>query len=383
MSANKKRILHIIPSIDMNYGGPAFALSNLTKMDKSLGYDTNVLSIKGVNHSIYEEYVHMHLTKPNFPKRYYRSKEALNWLRKNIENYDLFVIHGIWSFLTYESALLLSKFGKRYILRPHGSLDPFDLKKKLIVKRFLGPSVIRHIIYNSKGLFCTSQKEATRLVNYGAKANCFVIPLPLEQDKCRPLHLTNLFRKKYNIREDKYVLLFLSRIDYKKGFDILIPALREVCMKHQNVTLVIAGSNFRGYKREVDRLIKKHKVSDHIVYTGLLSGLDKTQSFLESNCFILPSMNENFGNAVVESLSFGLPVIISNNVYISDFIQSNGGGWVCNYSIESLVEAINSSIEDKMEYEENRIRAKNTAAAFSFDNLRPLYRDMYRNVFCS
>ena len=63
---------------------------------------------------------------------------------------------------------------------------------------------------------------------------------------------------------------------------------------------------------------------------------------------MLPSFNENFANAVIESLSVGCPVMVSKHVGLSDYVQEKNLGWVCEmneHSIADQLEAIHANRE--------------------------------------
>jgi glycosyltransferase involved in cell wall biosynthesis len=93
-------------------------------------------------------------------------------------------------------------------------------------------------------------------------------------------------------------------------------------------------------------------------------------------------MKENFGIAVVEALSVGLPVLISRNVYIWEKIIETGGGWACDYSVGSLIESITNILENPSDLKSKKDRASYSAEQFSPENLKPLYKDFYHELTC-
>ncbi len=373
------RILHITPNIDAKKGGSVSAIKNIISIERKIGFDSTVLGLDfdGVRPTLFDN-ADLMAFSPSFPKRFSRSKKANNWLRGNANNCDLVQVHTIWGFLQIETPGILNKLGVPYVMWPHGSLDPFDLRKKRHLKKIIGPIIIRKVLERSAAVICTTKLEADLLEKYGAKCRTKVLPLSVNPSKGHGNR--EEFRNKYGISSSDFVLLFLSLICYKKGINLLILAVKNIANKYSNIKLVIAGSDLNGYERQVKEWIKKYQVEDRVIMTGFLSGQDKINAFAGSDCFVLPSMNENFGIAVVESLSNGLPVLISNNVYIwKEIIQSNSG-WVCEYSHNSLMKQIMNILGNPKDILEKKNNASKAAEQFYPDNLKNLYKNVYRDL---
>lgn len=378
---HKMKILHIIPNIAAKMGGTAYAVINILAIEKSIGIASTVVCInsEGIDADLLES-AKLVTLKPSFPKRFLFSRNISHWLEKNAQNYNIAVIHTIWGGIQVKAAGILYRLNVPFVVWPHGSLDPFDLQKKHYLKKLLGPVVIRSMLDKSKAVICTAKREAEKIEMYGSKTIKTVLPLPVpvSAEKGDP----DKFRHKHNLRNDHFVLLFLSLIYYKKGLNILIPALKKLSEDYPNIKLVIAGSDLNGYEKKVRVWIKEYQLEDRVIMTGFLSGQDKYDAFAGSDCFVLPSMNENFGIAVVEALNASLPVLISRNVYIWKEIIESGGGWVCDYSVESLVESIRKIFENPLELKIKKEQAAYSARQFAPENLKALYKNFYEGFIC-
>ena len=86
-------------------------------------------------------------------------------------------------------------------------------------------------------------------------------------------------------------------------------------------------------------------------------GEEKTRLQRAADCFALPSLNENFGNTVVEAMQQGLPCVISNNVYICSELEQGGAALVCNYDEKEVFAALRRLSESP------ELRAKMSVAA--------------------
>jgi glycosyltransferase involved in cell wall biosynthesis len=113
-------------------------------------------------------------------------------------------------------------------------------------------------------------------------------------------------------------VLFLSRIHPKKGLDLLIPAFRELLRSWpadaQKPKLALVGPDADGYRSEVETMVREQGITEQVLWTGMLQGSEKVQAYVDSDLFVLPSYQENFGIAVAEAMAAGLPVIISDRL---------------------------------------------------------------------
>lgn len=373
------KILHVIGCFDKKNGGVYSAITSITDMERSLGYVSDILSIKsdGQQYDSSSFNGQVHLFNRSFPYVFSPSKEAERWMELNIENYDLIVLHEVWAILAVRVASIAKKHEVKYIIWPHGSLDPFDLKKKSFFKKILGHIIIKDVTANATAVCCTSSIERDVLETYNDRKNVSisVLPLPIgfnaEGSRQR-------FRDKHCISDDTFVFLFLSRVDYKKGLDLFLHAYKRFVDKSYglDVKLIIAGKGNHAYETYINRLIDELRLSPYIYSAGFLSGIEKADAFAASDCFVLPSMNENYGISVIEALQSHLPVLISDNVYIwKDIIPA--GGWVCKHNVDSISNSLDII---HREFTSKEIRMKDPAKVgenFKKDRLIRLYSDFY------
>jgi glycosyltransferase involved in cell wall biosynthesis len=372
------KILHIIGNLDKKLGGTYSALHSIMVIENSLGHYNEVLFTRTEGQQIDKEYFKdkVHLVERSFPKRFRFSKQGIEWLRQNINSYDLVVIHEIWGGLAVNAATVANELGVKYIIWPHGSLDPFDLQKKNFLKKILGKMVIGKMVANAESICCTSDLEKTLLETYnGTPKNIEVLPLPIDYNgKGNPEN----FRNKYSLGKDSFVFLFLSRIDYKKGLDVFLIALSNYLQKYAtaDIKVVMAGSGTEKYKDLIKQIVLDKKLSNYIIDAGFLSGNEKADALAGANCFILTSMNENYGISTIEALQAGLPVLISNNIYIWERIVPEGG-WVCDYSVSS----IEKSIEEIIGYSgQPKKEPAKVGQQFSTASLLVYYKNFYNSL---
>jgi glycosyltransferase involved in cell wall biosynthesis len=140
------------------------------------------------------------------------------------------------------------------------------------------------------------------------------------------------FYKKFNIKKSSPYFLFLSRIHFKKGVDLLLKAYNTILQESNNANalpnLVIAGSGFDSeYGNGLLKYIEIYPLlKQKVILTGLLSAEMKWAAIYGCEAFVLPSHQENFGIAVAEALACEKPVLITNKINIYREIEKGGGG---------------------------------------------------------
>jgi glycosyltransferase involved in cell wall biosynthesis len=268
----------------------------------------------------------------------------LNWLRKNAKNYDVVIIDGLWKFLVVGGYLL--KFLKiPYCIFTHGMLDPYFNQDKLkYVKKlpfwFL---VERNVIAMANATIFTCQEESQLAEKsfpcYQARPK--VASLGLEGNVRRGKELSGLFLAEHLQLKNKRFALFLSRINEKKGIDLLVDALSKIKNFPDEFVLAIAGPDSNGLKAKLTVQIEKQGLSDRVVWLGMLSGDVKWGAYHAADVFVLPSHQENFGIVVAEALFTATPVLITNKVNIWREIDAAGAGFVANDDIAGVEGLLN------------------------------------------
>ena len=119
-------------------------------------------------------------------------------------------------------------------------------------------------------------------------------------------------------------LLFIGRINWKKGLDRLIAALPDI----PECRLVIAGNDEEGLQRTLEAQSAAAGVRDRVAFVGPVHGGDKAALLRHARMLVLPSHSENFGNVVLEAMASGRPVVVTPGVGAADIVRESGAGAV-------------------------------------------------------
>lgn len=329
------RILNLIPSIDPSMGGTVECVRQLYPYVKSQGHDWEVVTFDSPNADF--------VTGCPFPVHalgqgrtsYHYHPDFVPWLEKNRSNYDVAVIHGIWTYHAFGAWRGLNKH-LPYFVYPHGMLDPyfkkaFPLKhlKKLLFWHWAEYRVLRDAA--AVCFTCEDEKVLARESFSRYKATEEVVGLGTAMPPEGAGAQKAAFFKAFPDLKNSRYLLFMSRIHPKKGIDLLVKAVGE--MNRQNLwpddlKVVIAGPDGVGWRAELEKLAQEEGVSELLTWPGMLQGDSKWGAIRAAEAFVLPSHQENFGIVVAEALSCGVPVLISNKVNIWREIEQEGAGLV-------------------------------------------------------
>src|SRR5439155_19709105 len=140
-------------------------------------------------------------------------------------------------------------------------------------------------------------------------------------------------------------LLFLSRLHPKKGIELLLDAVG-LLAADPRIHLFIAGDGDAAYVARLKDRAKANGLSDRMVFTGFVTGAERRRLLDETDLFVLPSYDENFGMAAAEALSAGLPVVVSEHVALADHVREAGAGLVVQCDARELARAIATLVDD-------------------------------------
>ncbi|MEC4866710.1 MAG: glycosyltransferase, partial [Jaaginema sp. PMC 1078.18] len=143
----------------------------------------------------------------------------------------------------------------------------------------------------------------------------------------------------YNLNPDIPILLFLSRVHYKKRVELLLQALHKIKDK-QAFYLLIAGTGETAYIEQIKQQIQSLGLTDSCRFIGFITGETKDLVLQGSDLFVLPSYAENFAIAVAEALAAGTPVVITPGIQIAPQVEAAQAGFVVEGEREALENAI-------------------------------------------
>jgi glycosyltransferase involved in cell wall biosynthesis len=130
----------------------------------------------------------------------------------------------------------------------------------------------------------------------------------------------NKFLKKYNIKSDNVVFMFLGRINKDKGFIELISVMKYLLRSHKKLLFFIAGSN-----EDIDRRLFESFINlTNVFYLGEVKNPEKILNL--ADVVVLPSHREGCNQASMEAAALKIPTIAANIYGVKDLIINNKTG---------------------------------------------------------
>ena len=254
---------------------------------------------------------------------------------------DFVTLHSLYSFPVLAGYLLARFHGKPYGISPHGVLAPFQrvvsARKKWLYNKVFANRILQHasvIFYSAEG----EREEAAVL---GLRPPSVLVPDGFDPSAFEALPERGRFRDRFFEGYKGPLVLFLARLNAKKGLDLLIDAMRIVIEKRPEVRLAIVGPpDPVAFNREVLEWVKANGIEDQTVLTGVADKEMRLQAFADSDIYVLPSHAENFGFTIFEAMACGIPVVVSDTLNFAPDFDRSGAAFVLPRTPESFAEAI-------------------------------------------
>ncbi|HYR89058.1 MAG TPA: glycosyltransferase [Terriglobia bacterium] len=244
-------------------------------------------------------------------------------VRRQLSGYDIVHIHELRNTVTVAAYEAVRKVGLPFVLSPHGGLQWLGKHRaKLVFDKLWGRSILRH----ATRLIAVSPLEEKDARMFDVKPEQIsLLPNTVFPDDYANLPESGEFRQKWQIREDK-IVLFLGRMHWVKGADLLIKALAQSHASLSNVHLVIAGPDDT-QERELRRMLAGTPLQQRTTFTGFLDHKAKLQALVDASVVAIPSRSEVFAIAALEALMCGTPVILSSACGIFPSPGIDSGVW--------------------------------------------------------
>ena len=333
-----RRILHIVPAVSEESSGPSYSVVRLCD---SLGRKGDGLILVSLQLSLNKNCIPYVKEFPvGFgPVRLGSSPAMYDWLRKEAaeDNVSLIHNHGMWQMNSLYPGWICSKNNIQYIVSPRGALSKWSMENGSFLKKIFWPLLQKPSLMRASCFHATSLDEYEDIRRLGFCQPVAIIPNGIDIPEMS-------FKRD---QENLLTLLFLGRLHPKKGVDILLSAWREVQDAFPHWRLIIAGDDNgyygkSGYSNQLQLQIKSLELK-RVSLIGAVHGEQKFYTYSNANMFVLPTYSENFGLTVAESLSYGIPVIVSKGAPWGGLIQHEAGWWI-DIGRDHLVECLRKAM---------------------------------------
>ncbi|MCX2481787.1 glycosyltransferase [Pedobacter sp. MC2016-15] len=371
------KILFIVPSYKpaFVYGGTIVVIARLAEQLALEGHDVSVYTTTANGKAELDVVPGKEMIIDGVRVTYFKritgdhthvSSDLWRCLYNNIKSFDVVHIHSWWSPLIIGAFCVCRIKKVKPVFSPHGMLSKYIIetnnprKKKAV--HIMGKRLLKHAT-----LHVTADTEWEESLNIIPHWRGHVIP--------NLVALSNIaYQRTYN---DVFTIGFISRIDPKKGLDLLITALSNVTFDYK---LQIAGDGDPDYIASLKRLAEEKGNASKLHWVGWKNGEDKFKFLAQLDLFALTSYNENFAVVAIEALSVGTPVLVSDKVGLYKYVLERDMGWITDLNVNNITQKLNTLFSDSTK--QRRINAEAPSKIkIDFDDsaLAKEYIQLYQN----
>lgn len=349
------RIAHVLPLVSSRFGGPAVFATDASEALQDLGHDVTVFStnmgkvpssadnrkILDAEMPLNSDVINIELFDVDSPERLVRSTGLSKRLNSVLGDFDIVHIHSLWLHPQFAAQRAARKAGVPYVVSPHGALDPYLRERGKARKAVTSMLWQDRMLKSSKALHITTREEGELIAGIADSVPRVLVPNGIwvsrfsnddgDGKRFRDEHLDGF---------DGPLVLFLGRVTFKKGVDVLIRSFAHTLKREPAARLAIVGPDDENLTPELVALAESLGLADSVIFTGAVYGKARADALAATDVWALSSHTENFGIAVVEALAAGLPTIVSPAVNLADGILEAKAGLVAELNPQKFGDAV-------------------------------------------
>ncbi len=350
------KILLVIPALGPVHGGPSIIVPALASALARQGPTVDVVTTDANGLARLDVPTHIWCQEKGYRVRYFRrlgrseykvSISLLIWLVRHVRDYD--VVHAalLFDFPILACAVACRLRGVPLVLNPQGMLEPWALSHKrwkkwpyyLLIEK-------PHVLRAASAIHALTLNEARNIAALGLGKPIFVVPngVDLDQDDAS----AEEFFKAFPAGRGRRLILFLHRIDPKKGLDLLAKSFASVHKQFPDTHLIVAGHDLIGFWPIAHSFFKSRQSDAAVTYVGMLSGKMKRAAFATASLFVAPSYSEGFSMSVLEAMAAGLPCVITTGCNFSEAAAA-GAAVEIPIDADALAAAISKLLDNPLE----------------------------------
>lgn len=264
---------------------------------------------------------------------------------QRLKTFDVVHVYGLYDLIGPVVAFFCLRWGIPYVVEPIGMFRP--IARAIWLKQRYHSLFGGWMLRGADRLVATADQERAELLEGGIpEARIVVRRNGVEPPEHVPVQGT--FRKSWNIPPQAKIVLFLGRLVSKKNPELLLEAFSRWRMDCDRASvLVLAGPDEGdGYLASLESSVSRLGLNSSVLFTGPLFDEAKWAAYVDSDVFVLPSQNENFGNTAAEAIACGTPVVVTDRCGIAPLVNGRAG-LVVPVEREALQQGLTRLLEDE------------------------------------
>jgi len=341
------KILMFIPYVGSNYGGTSKAVTELVQEVSSLGISIDIITTNANGLTKLNMPLNIWIREQNYRIRYFFcwyqndfiiSPSLINWLISHVSEYDIVHTNTVFSPLVLLTHWVCKLRQISYIVTPHGMLEPWALSYKAWKKQFYYSLLEKPALQQASAIHVLTDSEAKNVYSLGLK-HPVVIPNGIHRQKFEILPNPEIFYEQFPFTRNKIIIIFLGRIDPKKGLDLLAPAFAKVHNQFPQAHLVIAGPDNIGFLTTAQSYFTQVGCLNAVTFTGMLTGSLKYAALAAASLYVAPSYSEGFSMSILEGMASGLPCVITKGCNFPEAAKAKVA-YIVNINVGAITDAL-------------------------------------------
>ncbi|WP_263785013.1 glycosyltransferase [Salinibacter grassmerensis] len=249
--------------------------------------------------------------------QFFWSSDLRDACRRRVEEFDYVYVYGIWNYPAIAAGAACREKNVPYIISPRTGLMEWPLQQGWLRKKAYLWLFGYQYLEGAWAIHYTTEVEKRESEQLKFDVPGFVVPNCMDFSEFDQLPDAGYFRKRYGISEDAPLLLFLSRIEPRKGLELSFRAFARVRSNVPNAHFIVAGPGEEEYVQQLQELTVELGIGEATTFTGFVDAAERLEALVDANMFILTSYTENFAMAAVEAMASQTPVLLSEEVGVA------------------------------------------------------------------
>ena len=360
------KILIIVPGLAKIYGGPSKSVVELAEAIGNLGVTIDIVTTNANGNEILSVPLFTWITKNNYRIQYFPywnildykfSWSLTSWLFKNVSDYDLVHTNAIFSYPVLPAYWACQVHKIPYIITPRGMLEPWALNYKSWKKSFYLTLLEKPALQQASAIQMLASTEAEGVKKLHLKSPLVIVPNGIHSKDFESFPNPEIFHNQFSETKNKKLIIFLGRIDPKKGLDLLATAFAKVYKQFPETHLIIAGSDNTGFLPTAESYFIEAGCRNTVTFTGMLTGNLKYSALAAANIYVAPSYSEGFSMSVLEGMATGLPCVITTGCNFPEAAMA-GSASVVDISADEIANALIQLLQEPIKAKEMGDRAR-------------------------
>lgn len=335
IEAQSLLVTHVAEDMSTITGGVPAVIYQLSRRLFEGGISSEVAY--AVGDSTYDGVLHFKYPPSRFGRLWFYSHQLQRGLKNLLRPFrqdlkKVLHIHGVWSAPQFFSAVYAFKSKTPFIFSAHGMLEPWLWDRQgfinYIKKKVYWYLFVKNTISRASVIHAITPLEANNLSKLFPSSHIEVIPNAVDVADIEELPKNPLSKR----------ILFLGRIEPKKGVDVLLEAFSDADLESEWILEIVGPVWSENYYKQLCKIVDSRNMQARIFFLGPLFGLEKQQKIDSSWVLIAPSHSEVIGLVNLEASSRAVPSITTYQTGLYDW--EDGGGILIEPNVNSLTKAI-------------------------------------------